>query len=107
MKAVSILISTNFALRLKKSLNELRVIDIYIMDKMLSIALFSLAYVIIHYMRDTVTTKKANRIFGYPLLLTDIFCHFSVNLSSEQGENTNASDIVSGLTISRSGFGYD
>lgn len=47
-KAVSILIGTNIASRSKKSLNELSVINIYIMDKMLLIAPFSLASVIIH-----------------------------------------------------------
>lgn len=74
---------------------------------MLSGTLFSLAFVIIHCMRDTVSTKKANCIFVYPLFLTNTFHHFNVDLFDELGEKTNSSDIISSLTISRSCFEYD
>lgn len=35
-----------------------------------------------------VTTKKANLVFGYPLLLTKFFFHFNIDLSSEPWEST-------------------
>lgn len=77
------------------------------MGKILSVAHFSLASIIIHCIRDIVSTKKANCIFGYSLLLTDIFRHFDVDLLGEQRENTDASNIILSLTISRSFFEYD
>lgn len=107
LKVVSILICTNIAPRLKKSINELKIIVLYIMDKILSGALFSLLSIIVHCMRDKISTEKANCVFCYPLLLINIFCHFNVDLSNEQRENTDNSNIVSGLTISQSGFEYD
>lgn len=81
--------------------------DIYIMYKMLLYAHFSLLSVITHYKRDTVETKKANRVFGFPLLLTAIFRYCRVDVSSEQKETTDDSDITSNVTISRSGFKFD
>lgn len=58
-------------------------------------------------MRDAASTRKANHVFGYPLLLINIFYHFNADLSSEQWENTDVSNIILSLTISRSSFEYD
>lgn len=58
-------------------------------------------------MRDTIFTNKSGRGLGYPLLITEIVCHFEVDLSGEQVEHTNNGDIISGFTSSQAGFKYD
>ncbi|KAI5668919.1 hypothetical protein M9H77_18772 [Catharanthus roseus] len=69
MRDVSNLISTNLAPRSRKSSN--RVIDIYLIDKLLSSFPVNLPCIIIHCIRDTVSSNRKNHIFSFPLLLTD------------------------------------
>lgn len=57
-------------------------------------------------MRDTINTNKADRVFSFALLLTDISHHFNIDLSCEQQVITTASDVISGQSIYRSGFKY-
>lgn len=80
MQARSCLIRSNLVPWSRKSLNESRVIDICFMDKLLSAFPVNLACIIIYYMRDTANTSKSKRVFSFPLLLTDIFIHFHVDL---------------------------
>lgn len=73
MQVVSGLIGSNLLSQSKKSLKELRVIEKYLMDKLLSASPFNLVCIIIHFMLDKVSTKKSKHVFSFPLLLMDIF----------------------------------
>ncbi|KAI5657881.1 hypothetical protein M9H77_26674 [Catharanthus roseus] len=88
IRSVSCLIRTKLVLRSRKILNKLRVIDIYLMDKLLSASPVNLPCIIIHCMPDTVSTNMAHRVFSFPLLM-DIFLHFN---EEEEGEEAKGSD---------------
>lgn len=70
--------------RSKQTRNELRSIDIYIVNKMISHVHVSLASVIISCMRDNMGMQKDSGLFGFSLLLTDIFHYFYVDDLGEQ-----------------------
>lgn len=94
MRAVSGLLGGNLVSQSWKSLNKLRVIDIYLMDRFLSASPINLACIIMYCMRDTVSTNKSERVLSFLLLLTNILCHFSIDLKGEQQEHINGSDII-------------
>ncbi|KAI5652367.1 hypothetical protein M9H77_29554 [Catharanthus roseus] len=96
----------NLVPRSHKSINELMVIDIYLIDKPLSTSSVNLPCIIIHSMRDPVSTNKKHRVFSYPLLLMDIFQHFEIDVLGEEQGTTTSSDIINRDTISRSNFEY-
>ncbi|KAI5657889.1 hypothetical protein M9H77_26682 [Catharanthus roseus] len=102
MRAFSGLIDKNLVPRSHKSINELRIMDIYLLEKILSSSPVNLPCIIIHSIRDLVHTKR-KRVFSYPSLLTDIFWHFEIDFSGEE----TSSNIINGHTISRSGFEYN
>ncbi|KAI5681376.1 hypothetical protein M9H77_02603 [Catharanthus roseus] len=107
MQVISDLIDTNLVPRSCKSLNELRIINIYLLDKLLSSFPVNLLCIIIHFMQDMVSTNRKNRIFSYPLLLTDIFRHFEIDFSGKEQVTTTSSDIINSDTFSRSSFEYN
>ncbi|KAI5677891.1 hypothetical protein M9H77_08841 [Catharanthus roseus] len=79
MRATSDLIGTNLIPRSRKSLNELRIMDIYLLDKLLSSSPINFPCITVHSIREMVSTKRKQHFFSYPLLLTDIFCHFGID----------------------------
>lgn len=107
LKAVTHLFGSNIANRSRKSLNELRAIDIFIIDIITFSLRFLLALVIIHVMHYIISTNKSNRVRGYPLLITVILYHFEMDFSGEQVECVDNGDIISGSTLSRDGFEYN
>ncbi|KAI5663682.1 hypothetical protein M9H77_23005 [Catharanthus roseus] len=70
MRAISSLIDINLIPRSHKSVTELRATNIYLMDKLLSASLVNLPCIIIHCMKDTISTNRKHRVFSFPLLLT-------------------------------------
>ncbi|KAI5648418.1 hypothetical protein M9H77_34423 [Catharanthus roseus] len=89
MRTVSNLVGANVVLRPRKSLNELRIIDIYLSDKLLSPSLVNLSCIIIHCMWDTVSTNRKNRVFSFPLLLTDVFQYYEDKDDEEESEGSS------------------
>lgn len=69
---VSGLTGTNLAPFNLAKAPKLRVVDIYLMDKLLSSFSINLLCIIIYYMWDTVSTNRKNHVFSFLLQLIDI-----------------------------------
>ncbi|KAI5662503.1 hypothetical protein M9H77_21826 [Catharanthus roseus] len=98
-KVTSILIGINILPRSPNQTNDLRMIDIYIMNKMKSPSPFSLSSLLILFLCDIACSSMPNKVIGFPLLLSSIFQYFHVDFSSELQETTSVSDVIKESTI--------
>ncbi|KAI5676439.1 hypothetical protein M9H77_07389 [Catharanthus roseus] len=98
---------SNLVPRSRKSINELRFIDIYLMEKLFFASPVNLPCIIIHCMRDVVSTNRKHRVFSFSLLPMDIFRHFEIDFSGKEQVITTSSNIINGDTVCRSSFEYN
>ncbi|KAI5657959.1 hypothetical protein M9H77_26752 [Catharanthus roseus] len=82
-KVASLLIGTNIAPRSPNRTNDMRMIDVYIMNKMRSFSPFSLSSLLILFLRDVACIPMPDSVIGFPLLLSHIFHNIHVEFSGE------------------------
>ncbi|KAI5681465.1 hypothetical protein M9H77_02693 [Catharanthus roseus] len=91
-KVSSLLIHTNIAPQSPNQTNDLRLINVHIMDKMRSRSPFSLSFVLILFLHDVGCSPMHDRVTGFPLLLSRIFHHFHVDFSDRAPPNPARGD---------------
>lgn len=77
----------------------MRLLDSYIMDKMLTLTPFSITSVIIFHMREIALSTLANKVFSFPLFLTRLFKSFNIDFLGEYREVTIAVEVINGPTL--------
>ncbi|CAH9123183.1 unnamed protein product [Cuscuta epithymum] len=96
-RLIAYLLSFNILPRASDT-HVLRRMDLYLMYKMINglgqIEGIPLAPLIMTEMRGVVKTKRGDKNFIFPLLLTMIFRHFGVDLSNEEVEYTSESQVL-------------
>lgn len=71
--------------------SDVRIPDLYVIDKVHNRSPFSLVYLMIHTMRNTGCDTIKKRVFHYPILLTRVFQDFSVDFTGGRRESNGRS----------------